>query len=193
MKELDDLRRKDASAYANQKISLETELQTLEKYLEDMKAVYQLNEEKLEFNDKVLSERENVNQNTKKTLTKKERRLKDNKSTVRAQYFNQDRRFKKENYTTTEDYKRITRQFKELQKKFRHFEKSDKKRFDEIWEMNDAEVKAMIDKIIKADKVVHVQQLGIPWVPPSDPIFGFSDASSIMQHSVSASNLLITI
>ncbi len=34
----------------------------------------------------------------------------------------------------------------------------------------------MILKIVDADKVVHVQQLGIPWTPPSNPIFGFSDA-----------------
>jgi hypothetical protein len=36
-------------------------MQILEKCMEDMKAVYKLNEEKLEFNHKVLSERQNVN------------------------------------------------------------------------------------------------------------------------------------
>mgnify|MGYP003338351460 CR=1 FL=1 len=39
-------------------------MQILEKCMEDMKAVYRLNEEKLEFNYKVLKEREKVNTNT---------------------------------------------------------------------------------------------------------------------------------
>ncbi len=36
--------------------------------MEDMKAVYRLNEEKLEFNTKVLNERASVNEKTKKNL-----------------------------------------------------------------------------------------------------------------------------
>lgn len=44
--------------------------------------------------------------------------------------------------------------------------------------MNEHEVRALINKIIQADRVVHVQQLGISWQPPTDPIFGFSDANA---------------
>lgn len=44
--------------------------------------------------------------------------------------------------------------------------------------MNEQEVKAMISKIVDADKVVHVQQLGIAWTPPSNPIFGFVDGKT---------------
>ena len=43
-------------------------MQILEKCMEDMKAVYRLNEEKLEFNRKVLTERETVNLTTQKQL-----------------------------------------------------------------------------------------------------------------------------
>jgi len=43
-------------------------MQILEKCMEDMKAVYRLNEEKLEFNKKVLQEREMVNKTTKAQL-----------------------------------------------------------------------------------------------------------------------------
>ncbi len=45
-------------------------MQILEKCMEDMKAVYKLNEEKLDFNLKVLTERENVNKSTEQQLTK---------------------------------------------------------------------------------------------------------------------------
>ena len=56
--ELEKLRTQDANDQAEQKIKLEKEMQILQKCMEDMKAVYRLNEEKLEFNHRVLAERE---------------------------------------------------------------------------------------------------------------------------------------
>lgn len=64
----------------------------------------------------------------------------------------------------TTDYKRITRQFKELQRKFKHFEKSDLERYNEIQAMNEKEVQLLKDKIVKCDKVIHNQQLGLDWL-----------------------------
>ena len=43
--------------------------------------------------------------------------------------------------------------------------------------MNEHEVRALINKIIQADRVIHMQQLGINWEAPTDPIFGFSEKS----------------
>ncbi len=63
-KQLEDLRTKDANDQAEQKIKLEKEMQILQRCMEDMKAVYRLNEEKLEFNHRVLKEREKVNAST---------------------------------------------------------------------------------------------------------------------------------
>ena len=51
-------------------------MQILEKCMEDMKAIYTLNEEKLKFNYEVLFEREGVNKKTKKTLNNRKRRAK---------------------------------------------------------------------------------------------------------------------
>lgn len=39
--------------------------------------------------------------------------------------------------------------------------------------MNSAEALALAEKIMHSDKVIHIQQLNIPWKPPSDPIFVF--------------------
>ena len=47
--------------------------------------------------------------------------------------------------------------------------------------MNEHEVRALINKIIQADRVIHMQQLGIAWEPPTDPIFGFSEKSGQSQ------------
>jgi len=52
--DLESTMRQDANKQAEQKIKLETEMQILEKCMEDMKAVYKLNQTKLEFNHGVL-------------------------------------------------------------------------------------------------------------------------------------------
>lgn len=113
-KQLEDLRTKDANDQAEQKIKLEKEMQILEKCMEDMKAVYRLNEEKLEFNYKVLKEREKVNSNTELGLKNKERRNKDILRTVKEKFEAQSKMFAKENIKLTDDYKKFTKQFKEL-------------------------------------------------------------------------------
>ena len=48
-KALEDVMSQDANKQNEQKIKLETEMQILEKCMEDMKAIYTLNEEKLKF------------------------------------------------------------------------------------------------------------------------------------------------
>lgn len=92
-KQLEDLRSKDANDQAEQKIKLEKEMQILEKCMEDMKAVYRLNEEKLEFNHKVLKEREKVNSNTITSLKAKDRRNKDILRTVKEKFERQSKDF----------------------------------------------------------------------------------------------------
>lgn len=74
-KQLEELRSDDANQQAEMKIKLEKEMQILEKCMEDMRAVYRLNEEKLEFNHKVLSEREAVNNKTQVQLKEKKRKF----------------------------------------------------------------------------------------------------------------------
>ena len=66
----------DANKQNEQKIKLETEMQILEKCMEDMKAIYTLNEEKLKFNYEVLFEREGVNKKMMKVLQNRRRRAK---------------------------------------------------------------------------------------------------------------------
>ena len=76
--------------------------------------------------------------------------------------------FKHDNKTLTEEYRRITRQFKELQRKFKHFEKADLDRYEDIQQMNKAEIEEVKQKIIKCDTSIHIQQLGMVWNPPKE-------------------------
>lgn len=173
--ELEKLRTQDANDQAEQKIKLEKEMQVLQKCMEDMKAVYRLNEEKLDFNHRVLREREKVNKATIEGLKKRERKYKEVLRNVKEKFDTQALKYAKDNKSMTKDYKKFTRDFLLLQKKYERFEKSDKNRFNEIWSMNQNEVSALCDKIKDSDRVIHVQQLGIAWQPPTDPIFQQQD------------------
>ena len=53
----------------------------------------------------------------------------------------------------TDDYHRITEQFKELQKKARHFEVLDTERYDEVWQLNEEQAIDMTQRLLDADKV----------------------------------------
>ena len=163
------------------KIKLETEIQTLEQQLEEMRATYQLNQEKLDYNYRVLVERDSENTNTIKQQKKKLTRMADILSNLKARYAREERRFKNENQDLTEEYKRITEQFKDLQSKFQHFEVADTKRYRDVWQMNEEAVTDLMRKVLQADKIIHEQQLGLHWFPPSEQLFvaGRGDGGSV--------------
>ncbi len=96
--------------------------------------------------------------------------------------------FQKTNYYDTKIYKQFTKAYKELQKKYERFEEGDQTRIDEIWRMNDAEAKAMVEKIMRADQVIHEQQLSITWERPTDAIFNFAKPKGAGAANDGASN-----
>jgi len=164
--EIEELIVHDSEEYNKLKIKLETDIQTLEQQLEEMQATYQLNTEKLEYNFRVLSERDDENSNTLRQLKSKQTKLKDTLSVLVQKYHETDVRDRKRNDELTEEYRRITKQYKDLQAKFRHFELSDNKKFDELWNMHEEEVTELVDQVLKADEIIETQQLGWEWRAP---------------------------
>lgn len=61
---LKEIRAKDVDEYNALKMKLELDIQSLEQHLETMRATYQLNAEKLEYNYRVLLERDLENSST---------------------------------------------------------------------------------------------------------------------------------
>jgi dynein regulatory complex protein 1 len=164
--EIEDVIVHDSEEYNKLKIKLETDIQTLEQQLEEMQATYQLNTEKLEYNYRVLTERDNENSNTLQQLKRKQTKLKDTLSALMTRYHEMDARDRKKNDELTDQYRSITKQYKDLQSKFRHFELADNKRFDQLWAMHEEEVAQCISKVLQADELIQTQQLGWKWQPP---------------------------
>ena len=162
---LDSLVVQDCEEHNKLKIRLETDVQTLEQQLEEMRATYQLNTEKLEYNFRVLSERDTENTSTLQKQKKKLAKIKDDLSRVVLKYRELDVRDRKKNEELSEDYRRITEQYKDLQAKFRHFEVADNRKFEEVWSMHEEEVNKFLDRALEADRIINEQQLGWRWQP----------------------------
>ncbi|KAF5913011.1 hypothetical protein HPG69_008962 [Diceros bicornis minor] len=141
-------------------------LRILEQQLQQMKATYQLNQEKLEYNFQVLKKRDEESTVIKSQQKRKINRLHDILNNLRSKYTKQIKQFQEENQSLTSDYKRLVVQFKELQKAMRHFALIDEEKFREIWLMNEEEAKDLISRAFDVDRIIHTHHLGLPWTAP---------------------------
>ncbi|XP_005400483.1 PREDICTED: dynein regulatory complex protein 1 isoform X1 [Chinchilla lanigera] len=156
----------DSEEYLIIKIKLEQDVQILEQQLQQMKATYQLNQEKLEYNFQVLKKRDEESTVIKSQQKRKINRLHDILNNLRSKYAKQIKQFQEENQSLTAEYKRLVIQFKELQKSMRHFALIDDEKFREIWLMNEEEAKGLISRAFDVDRIIHIQHLGLPWTAP---------------------------
>lgn len=131
-----------------------------------MKATFQLNAEKLEYNLHVLKKRDEENTLTISQQKRKITRLQDVLTGLRRRQAAQEKQLQESLAAITEDYRKSVEQFTELQKKCKHFMACDRKRFIDIWQMNDDEVQALAGNVLKADEIVQTQQLGRKWERP---------------------------
>jgi len=166
--QIEELRTNNADDYNKTKISLEKGIQELEQHLEKMMSTYLLNKEKLDYNLLVLTERNKEHTAIQSSYKNRLNRLRENLNNLMSRYNTLDQKYKHYNMELTEEYKRLTRQFKDLQEKFHHFEQADEKKFREVWEMNEGEVRTLITKVLEADRLLHEQQLGHEWLPPKE-------------------------
>eukprot|EP00921_Rhytidocystis_pertsovi_P001099 GHVQ01001868.1.p1 GENE.GHVQ01001868.1~~GHVQ01001868.1.p1 ORF type:complete len:387 (+),score=58.10 GHVQ01001868.1:461-1621(+) len=133
-----------------------------------MVATYQLNKEQLSYNLQVLTERNKEHSAILLTYKNRLSRLREILNNLIGRYHKLDAKYRHSNEGLTEEYKRLTIQFKELQEKFKHFEFADENRFRLIWEVNENQVRQYMAKVLDADKIIHEQQLGLTWAPPRE-------------------------
>ena len=160
-KEITQIRQDRNREFSELKLVLETEIQNHEKCLEDMKAIYQLNQEKLTYNFKVLTEKKEENTALAMILRKKERFFLNLLKKKNDDFFLKDTEFRKNNNKLTDQSKTITKQYRELHKKFEHFEKTDTEKYEQIKEIALKSINELKNKIINCNQIVMNQQLGL--------------------------------
>lgn len=166
--DIDDLIARGADNYNKLKIELELNIQTLKQQLEEIRATYQLNTEKLDYNYRVLTELDVEKHSELSRYKRRQNRLKDQLNQLMVKHTEVETADAKLNNELTEDYRSLTQKYKDLQSKFRHFEIADTGKYEEVWSMHEDVVNGLLDQLLKADKIISEQQLGWIWKQP-DP------------------------
>ncbi|NWX15667.1 DRC1 protein, partial [Aegotheles bennettii] len=165
-KQLKQLQVQDEEDFNSMKIQLEAELQNLEKQIQQVKAAYQLNQEKLDYNLQVLKKQDEENTIIRSQQKRKLNRLHSLLQNLRTKLANQEQQFREEKQSLAAVCERITGQCQEVQRKMRHFAVTDAEKFAEVWLMNEEEAKRLAREALDAHRVIHTQQLGLPWEEP---------------------------
>ncbi len=165
-RQIQHLRVRNAEEFNRVKIKLETDIQILQQQIQQMKATFQLNAEKLEYNFQVLKKRDEENNVTISLQKRRITRLQDTLNNLRGKLSKQEKTCQAELQALMEEYRKNTEQYRELQKKVKHFQLTDHRRFHDIWRMNEDKVRSLAKEVECADKIIHEQQLGLNWDPP---------------------------
>ena len=116
----------------------------------------------------VLKKRDEENMATISQQKRRITRLQDTHNTLNTKLTKQCKAQRSELQALMEEYRKNTEQYRDVQKKAKHFQTSDAKRFQDIWTMNEERVRELAQDVMDADRVVHNQQLGLSWTEPQD-------------------------
>ena len=161
--QLQHLRQQNAEEYKRIMMKFEGDIQVLQQQIEQMKATFQLNAEKLEYNYHVLKKRDEENMITISQQKRKITKLQDVLTNLRKKLAKQEEQHQVESVNITEEYKKNSQQFADLQKKYKLFQAADAKKFEEVWEMAEENVRQLAHVVQQGDKGIHEQQLGLEW------------------------------
>ena len=171
----------DAEEFSLLKVRLESDIGNLQRHLADMKSTYLLNAEKLEYNYRVLVERDHENAGTLQIQRRKIAKTREKLMKAKDSFAAMDKKFSDENMRLTDDHRRVTEQFKELEIKFRTFQGNDRKKFKEVWAMKEEEMGRKVKRALDADRVLHEQHLGMVWHAPSEDVFKHPEQLALEQ------------
>jgi len=171
----------DAEEFSLLKIRLESDIGNLQRHLADMKSTYLLNAEKLEYNYRVLVERDHENAGTLQIQRRKIAKTREKLMKAKDSFAAMDKKFSDENMRLTDDHRRVTEQFKELEIKFRTFQANDRKKFKEVWAMKEEEMGRKVQRALDADRILHEQHLGMVWHAPSEDVFKHPEQLALEQ------------
>lgn len=116
-RELQRLRIKQAEEFNATKVKLENQVQEQQRKIEEMKAIYQLSQEKYEYNYKVLKKRDEENLLTIGVQKNRKIKLNDLLTNLKRKLVQKEKQFKSESIQAAEEYKRTLGNIQEIKRK----------------------------------------------------------------------------
>ena len=165
-RELEALRVQDGEDYHQLQIRLEMERDAADRQVDGVKATTQVQQEKLVHDHRILTDREGEKSASLAAQKKKLAKLRDAVLALTSKYQEHDGREKKRYEELTQEVRRLQKQNKDLQHRFRHFECADRERYDRAWARHEQEIQAAVAKVLAIDELLFAQLLGQEWTPP---------------------------
>lgn len=116
----------------------------------------------------VLKKRDEENTATISQQKRRITRLQDTHNQLSTKLRKQSKTQQSELQALMEEYRKNTEQYRDIQKKAKHFQMADAKLFQDVWAMNEGKVRDLARDVAHADSAVHTQQLGLEWVKPQE-------------------------
>ncbi|XP_066402066.1 dynein regulatory complex protein 1 isoform X1 [Molothrus aeneus] len=164
--QLNELQDASVEIHDNLKSQLEQDVERLERKLRQMKGIYHLNQVKLEYNLDVLRQLDVENSTLRSLQKRKISRLRATLELLEDRMAKQEAKFQEEKQGLESELERVAGQFQETRDRMRQLSRSSAERFRQVWIVNEEEAKALIREVLDADRIIHVQQLGMPWEEP---------------------------
>ncbi|NWV43987.1 DRC1 protein, partial [Grantiella picta] len=165
-KQLIELQDENTENYDTMRFQLEKDVQYLEKRLRQMKGIYHLNQVKLEYNLEVLRELHMENSTLRSFQKRKISRLQSVLSLLKVKMAKQEQKFQEEKQSLESECERIAGQLQETRGRMRYVARCNSEKFRKVWIVNEEEAKGLVREVLDADRIIHVQQLGMPWEEP---------------------------
>uniref|UniRef100_A0A668AWD7 Dynein regulatory complex protein 1 n=1 Tax=Myripristis murdjan TaxID=586833 RepID=A0A668AWD7_9TELE len=163
---LEKLRMEDAEEYNITKKKLDTHVQMLRLQVQQKKASDYLNQVVLDYNYRLQTKKEEEITTIKSQQKRKMAKMQDVMKNLKLKCANKEKQSREETQKLCKDYKRTTELYKHKQKKMRHIVAVDAQEFEDVWLMNEAEVRQLVERALHIDRLIYEQQLGLTWERP---------------------------
>ncbi|KAI3426074.1 hypothetical protein D9Q98_008042 [Chlorella vulgaris] len=160
--ELERLRVAGLAEHGALKRRLEADVAALELHPDGIRATHALNTDKLDYNYRVLVERERESNDAllqqKRRITRQWAAL----NRLRKRHAAADARCAADNVRLSDEYQQVARAFNHLQSKFRRFKAADLSRFEQVRGMKEAELSELLEQLLEAEHLICSYVVGLP-------------------------------
>lgn len=174
--EMDRIMINHQERYREAKISLEKDIQLLQRELESMKAVCLMNKEKIDYNYQVLKKRDEENLLIKSQQKRRINKLQDIATTLRRQINEMAKNSQSEIRRLRADVVNLYKKITDIEQKSKHFMSVNDVKFNQVWKFNTEQANSLLTKILAMDRVIYEQVLGIDWFLPEEYLKYLDDA-----------------
>ncbi|XP_033171553.1 dynein regulatory complex protein 1 homolog [Drosophila mauritiana] len=152
------------------RIRLEKECERLELELRRTRDNVLMNSEKLDYNYQVLQKRNEENVIINNQQKRRVARLHEAIGRTRRGLKNLYNTGKRNIARLSSDIYKLHSNINDMESKAHQARLNNREKFDRIWEINYKELNLLVDRVYHIDRIIHEQQLAMPWSSPVPPI-----------------------